>query len=108
MVCCRFYKVCLTVITFPSEEFTMNLRRVAAVTAACVVASTMPSTAVASQSCDQEIYYNWWWALQYECGAQHPQQGCYKEIGGPTWLAFDCTSNTPSMQCDAGGCYLTK
>ena len=87
----------------------ISRRRLAAVTAACaVVLSASPGIAQRALTCDQEIYWNGWWHLEYECGAQHPQEGCYKEIGGTEWLAFTCTSGTPSMGCDAGGCYEVK
>jgi hypothetical protein len=90
----------------------VNLRRLAAATAACVATFSSAPVQAASLACDQEIQYGSnpvrWWALQYECGESHPNQGCYREIGGTEYLAFNCTSNTPSGQCDAGGCVDSK
>lgn len=93
----------------------MNRMRVATLTAACVASMLVPVPGAATGfTCDYNIYWDGipgvgpWWALQYECGEQHPQDGCYQEIGGSEYLAFDCGSGNPSMPCDAGGCYDTR
>ena len=88
----------------------INIRRLAAAVAATVVVLLSGSPRVAQAlTCNEEIFYgSEWWHLQYECGEQHPQEGCYKEVGGTDYLAFSCSSGTPSMQCNANGCYDVK